>query len=491
MMIDDPWHSRPIDVHRWSDHPEAIRLADQLWAKFFPDLVGEDSRPGPKPKTSFRHQLRVLILDLWVAWKEDPELSIGVPLSSNAWDTTSRYNALHISKKIIPLIKRLRYEGLVDFAHGSYGGVYAPANRNSRIRASAKLVAYFEKCDLQLRQVTHHPDQECIILKAQDDLEATAKPIDYQDTDQTRAMRQVVRNYNALLSKTFIDIPSLDGPYVERLVTSGPRTGEIERVSTDPSRTFVRRIFSRGSWKKNGRFYGGWWQQINRKERSRIFLNDVPTIEIDFKGLHVAILSHEQGVELVGDPYELDEGTVAGASKGAQRKVVKQLVLTCLNARSHKSAYAAFREGWPPDHVAKNMKNKELDKVLAVFLAKHPHLTDSICSDQGIRLMNLDSQIAERVIRLYTAARVPILCVHDSFIVPYDRAERLRTMMKNASRAVVGKELEVASDEAGLDEMAHLPHEVQLDFIHWRQLARSPGYLKRLEEHEDLLRSAS
>ena len=20
--IEDPWHSRPIDVHRWSDHPE-------------------------------------------------------------------------------------------------------------------------------------------------------------------------------------------------------------------------------------------------------------------------------------------------------------------------------------------------------------------------------------------------------------------------------------------------------------------------------------
>ncbi len=24
--IENPWHSRPIDVHRWSDHPEVAGL---------------------------------------------------------------------------------------------------------------------------------------------------------------------------------------------------------------------------------------------------------------------------------------------------------------------------------------------------------------------------------------------------------------------------------------------------------------------------------
>ena len=27
----NPWHSRPIDVHRWSDHPEVKELVDKIW----------------------------------------------------------------------------------------------------------------------------------------------------------------------------------------------------------------------------------------------------------------------------------------------------------------------------------------------------------------------------------------------------------------------------------------------------------------------------
>ena len=28
--IADPWNSRPIDVHRWSDHPEIVGLVEQV-----------------------------------------------------------------------------------------------------------------------------------------------------------------------------------------------------------------------------------------------------------------------------------------------------------------------------------------------------------------------------------------------------------------------------------------------------------------------------
>lgn len=29
----DRWHSRPLDVHRWSDHPEIKTLTDQLYVE--------------------------------------------------------------------------------------------------------------------------------------------------------------------------------------------------------------------------------------------------------------------------------------------------------------------------------------------------------------------------------------------------------------------------------------------------------------------------
>ena len=256
--IANPWHSRPIDVHRWSDHPEAIRLAETLWAEHFSDFRGDKAKPGPKPKTSFKNQLKVLLLDLYVAWLEHPELSIGVPMSASTWDTNSRYNALHLSKKIIDLVHRLEKAGLVDLAKGSYSGPYATGNRITRIRASKALQELFAGTKLREADIQHHLKQECIILKSNDDEDGSTHLVDYADTPETRQMRERLRAYNELLARTFIDIPSLEEPVIEQ-----EKEG-ANRVLVGPSRKFVRRIFNRGSWELNGRFYGGWWQQVGK-----------------------------------------------------------------------------------------------------------------------------------------------------------------------------------------------------------------------------------
>ncbi|MCX7300153.1 MAG: hypothetical protein NTX73_07195 [Rhodobacterales bacterium] len=489
--IANPWHSRPIDVHRWSDHPTAIALAIRIWETYLRDLAEKESRPGPKPKTSYLNQLKVLVLDLYVAWLEDPELSIGLPMSSNGWDGNSRYNALHLTRKITELVRRLHALELIDLAPGSYGGPFATTNRNTRIRAAAPLADLFRDHELSLSDIRHHPDQECLILKEADAEEEGTKLVEYTDTDATNEMRRRLRAYNALLSRTFIDIPELEEGFVERVITTGKDAGRTIRIPTGSSRTFVRRIFSRGSWNKNGRFYGGWWQQVGKQYRSKIFINDKPTVEIDFKGMHVSMLSLEQGVELQGDPYELPAGLVPGAPDVLQRALIKQLVLTAINARDRKSAFSAFRNGWPTGHMAKNLVNTDLERLLDAFIAKHPHLADRLCSDQGIRLMYLDSCIAARILDDYTAAGIPVLCVHDSFIVAYDEVERLTRMLADVSRQQLGYPLRVEASGPSLDTMGQHSREVQLDFIIWRQTARSEGYLQRLEAHERALQAAS
>ena len=53
--IQNPWHSRPIDVHRWSDHPEVKELVDRIWEGHLPPQITEPG-PGPKPRMAFRKQ---------------------------------------------------------------------------------------------------------------------------------------------------------------------------------------------------------------------------------------------------------------------------------------------------------------------------------------------------------------------------------------------------------------------------------------------------
>lgn len=475
--IEDPWYSRPIDVHRWSDHPEIVGLVDALWAAHFQDMERVPTAPGPKPKTTFRKQFRVLLLDLYVAWLDDPALSIGVAMSANYWDTTSRYNAIGISKQIIPIIKRMEEAGLLDLAKGSYGGPYARFNRTTRIRGSQVLQDMFRGLTVTRDDIARIESEECIILRDGLGLGDGTKLHRYDDTDETNRMRHELEAYNRVLANTLIDFPTLDEPAIERT----DKYGKVFKQALDHHHHFVRRVFSRGSWELNGRFYGAWWQLIPSGTRRDIYINDTPTVEVDFKGLHVSLLSAERGVPLEGDPYTLEGLELPGVPAVLLRALVKQLVLTSLNAKDKKSAFQSFREEWPANHYGKGMNNEELVFLLDAFTQKHPHLADAMGADQGIRLMNLDGRIAERVHKHFTDQGVPVLSVHDSFIIDYTRVGELKRVMAEASEAVIGRPMAVSASDWGLDEM---DADVRLDFVAWVQAPRSLAYLRRMQNWE-------
>jgi len=48
--IEDPWHSRPIDVHRWSEHPEVKEFVGRIWDKYLPKEVVGKSGPRTEPQ---------------------------------------------------------------------------------------------------------------------------------------------------------------------------------------------------------------------------------------------------------------------------------------------------------------------------------------------------------------------------------------------------------------------------------------------------------
>ena len=178
--------------------------------------------------------------------------------------------------------------------------------------------------------------------------------IEYEDTDFTKDIRKDLKAYNKLLQQTYVDIASLEEPFVVRT----KKDGTTQRIRIDQSKKFVRRVFSRGDWNCNGRFYGGFWQQVGSEYRKHIYINDTPTVEVDYKGLHAAILSAEKGVVYSGDRYDLGSTVCARLDKQQQRSAVKLLVLASINAKDRKSAFAAFRQAQPTGSVKKNIRQR-------------------------------------------------------------------------------------------------------------------------------------
>jgi hypothetical protein len=220
---------------------------DRVWDEYLPEEV--IGGRGPKPKMAFRKQLRVLILDLYVAWLEDPELCIGVSMSVNAWNTNSRYNALHLSKKLVPIIQSLHDNGLIDLSKGSYTAPGAKGNRSTRIRASETLQGWFAKAKFDREDIEQAEEQEVIILK-----DEAGKQLEYDDTPETNLMRQELEGYNSLLRASFVDIPSQDNPVI---IIADEESRKRRIIRLGGGTPLTRRIFSRSSWQMNGRFYGG------------------------------------------------------------------------------------------------------------------------------------------------------------------------------------------------------------------------------------------
>ena len=93
-------HSRPLDLHRSSNYSEVNPFIDEIYNNHIKD-VSENANIQKK-------HLKLVLLDLFIAWIDDPELNIGVHMHEGAYsDGTifikgkSRYNELNIKVSTI------------------------------------------------------------------------------------------------------------------------------------------------------------------------------------------------------------------------------------------------------------------------------------------------------------------------------------------------------------------------------------------------------
>ena len=335
----DYQHSRILDVHRWSEHQEANLFVDEVYDTFL-------NRQEPENTSIKKKHLKVILLDLYVAWLNDPDLNIAVHMSPAAYSNgtvfssgKSRYNELNIKVSTIDIVHRLDEAGLIGRKDGwqDSGG----KGFLTRIWPTPKLTKLFEDAAFGFFDIGYADNRETIILRDEDKVDAP-----YDDTRMVRDMRQLLQDYNKLLEKTFIDIQSLDVPRIE-LPEKKKRRQSNKQVFVNITHhdKFVRRIFNNETFNDGGRFYGGWWQRIDSKFRKEIRLNDSPTVEIDYSALHVILAYAEANIDYWQttnkDPYDLP---VRGVNNPEHcRDIAKLFLLLSLNASDEKRLYRAFR----------------------------------------------------------------------------------------------------------------------------------------------------
>ena len=480
-------HSRVLDVHIWSDYPEVNDFVSNIYAEYF-------SKQNGKKSIAKKH-IKLVLLDLYVAWLEDPDLCLAIHMtrdhySKNFGTNASRYNELNISAKTIGVVKTLRENGLIGFKEGFERQEGFSSGRISRIWAEPPLVRLFEKSALNEFMIYSYTDRETIVLKDSD-----KNKIDYPETEETESQRYVVQHYNELLEGTFIDIGSANSPRLEIERHKGSKNPDKPHyVNIQHRGKFTHRVFNNSSFTESGRFYGGFWQRIGEDYRKQILINDEPTVELDFSSLHPVLAYATAGVDYwkeypnVG-VYDIPVDGVDDSQ--VARLVIKKLFLLALNAPNNDGLFRAFRSEFDYSSLGDlqyEFTDDVLSKLLDSIKAKHPMIADQIATGAGTKLMNLDSKIVEFVIERFLTNNAVVLSVHDSFIVPVRHRDMLLQAMKDAWVFV--------TEQTAIKYKQNVP--IYQDAVAWQHLdrgfyldrmedltttKRTTGYLNRLNKH--------
>ena len=467
-------NSSPLDVHKWSDHTEANKFVDVVFESYFP----EQFKSNRRTRKSFRTDLKVLLLDLYVSWNEDPKQTIGVGMSNSFYKKGSRYNALYVSYKLINIVNELSKTGLIGFKPGSEW-----SGKVSRIWPKANLIRLFEGVKFSVEDIKPLMERECIILRNKD-----KKDIEYEESYNTHQMREHLRGYNELLHRTFIDIPSLDKPVIQK-------KGDKNSIRITQNNKFVRRTFHNSTFEEGGRYYGGWWQNIPKEFRKEIYINDMPTIEDDYSALHLMLVYSKFGLEYdwKEDPYHIPIKFIN--SEEEERLVGKLFLLTALNAKTTQSGFKAARSEFTDNNIRYpgEFTDEFLNDYLNKVINKHPPLEDYLCSNAGVELMNIDSQIIEKIVNRFTKKKIPILCLHDSFIVSVEHDDELKTQMLKSIKEVSGNNnIQIIRKNVGLNQInkwKYIDREYYLSNIKEvgnKKVKRTKGYELRKKKFYNL-----
>lgn len=425
--------SRPFDVNRWSDYPE---LNSCLTA-----LVGEiessenrQRKRGSKDAKRFRDAVRSLALDLYVAWKTDPTLDVAISLSNGDYTKSTRYDALFIRyTSFIAAFNGLEAAGYLTRTRNGFHDPRTGRGRVTRIKATPKLIEMLTaKAKLTVPAISQRIlGTETILLR-----DAQKKPALYGDTVETLSMQTNLQRINEHLQRHWIDIQITDAEFrkLQARMRRDHADNDRERPFIDFGQRSLVRIFNNNDWKQGGRFYRGWWQSVPREYRRYITIDDKPTVEVDYSGLHVHMLYAEAGERLEEDAYDLGNPDI-------DRDLIKKVFNAMLNAKGRIDKPERFEER------SGGLTLKELQWEIS---SRHDPIKNFFNTGYGLKLQRHDSDLAEAVMLRFLRMNYICLPVHDSFLVHHALRDELTDIMSKEYTRLFGSNINM-KETLGID----------------------------------------
>lgn len=316
------------------------------------------------------------------------------------------------TRKIIQAIEFLESKGLLLNFPGK-GHVDPKKREISYIQPTEKFMnTFLTIADFKQIEQDYLDAVEGVILR---DADKIAK--NYIKTEETEKMKDLVLRLNKLNEQSTI------------------LTGDGYRLSNIYSRIF-NETFSQG-----GRFYKADILQLHTRDgnqRLDITIDGKPVVEIDFQNLHFRIAAVIEGMDMQDIPMDMYADILEDVTNKIDRRIVKLAVNIMFNCKSVESAKRAIQG----EINSLSVEDKEkytlgnAKSVMALIEMNYSDFSEMFCNEDsfGRVLQNLDSHLAADVLEVFVQKGIPILCVHDSFVVAKENLELLAVTMADKFR---------------------------------------------------------
>lgn len=228
----------------------------------------------------------------------------------------------------------------------------------------------------------------------------TMKELPIRMTKEMKLVETNIRLYNAMLDT--VDVCDSEGNNLTNV---------------------YKRVWSWGNMNMSGRWYGT-VVNMPRVDRLGLTIDGEPVVEIDYVAIHPRILWSMYDKPLLAFPHDI-YSEITESKSPTDRKMAKLALLIYLNASTEKDAKLAitgeFNALSPEEKKEYTLGKPSLlwHLINDYFLSEGMPIKEDYQGDNniGLKLQNQDSELAAIVIERLRMVGVPVLVVHDSFIV--------------------------------------------------------------------------
>lgn len=377
----------------------------------------------PADQQVFDRQIEAIVADLAYEYRVSPARWLSVTFSKSKLGNQGRYGSTVLNKTFPTVVKLLSDPelGLVDRIGGSRFDWDGDGVKQTAIKADSRLVGLINEYQVDLGDLRLANTGEVIILRrARESVFDDKDNIDYEDTEATQHYREEVQRLNRWLEEAEIDFDEA-----------------ASETFVDARERHVRRIFNNGSFEQGGRLFGGFWQSLRKEQRRKgILINGNPVTTLDFGQIAPRIMYGMADAQpAFEDAYSLPK------FDPSYRRGIKKLFNAMLHMDKRPVRFPAGIRDLIPDTSTK------VGDVVDAILQAHAPIAPLFFTNQGLRVMFIESQILVAVLLKLMEQGIIALPVHDALVVERGHAPMVKEVMVTTFRAHTGVSIPVATDD--------------------------------------------